>query len=156
MRIKPGNFAVGMWLGSFWLVATLASEKLLGLTGWLRWLYVASLTLAFFFPEKWLEKRMRRTDPELKRSLVRLKLTAGRWAVLLSIAVLWAVEYVVLLSFYRELVTNSRFMPFLLLAVPPMIAITILEAIWIRQDESRNAPASRIGDPKVYGGRLRA
>jgi len=154
MRIRPGNFALFMWLLCTLLFAVVASGKLLGLTGWLGWLYVAVLSLSLIFPEKWLEKRIRRTDPEMTRSLLHLKLTTGRWAVLLTIAVLWAVEYVVLLSFYRDLVTDSRFTPFLLLAVPPMIAITILEAIWIRQEESRTAPHPTVDDSQAYGGRI--
>lgn len=137
MRIRLGPFSAVIWLYYLWLLAAFWIADLLGIRRhWFMWFYVAGHGIVLYVVGNWLEKKLMRTDSQLTRSPLHTKLTVGRLTVLVAIAVMWAVEYFVLLRYFPQLLTETRLAaPVILLCVPLLLAVTVLEAIWTRQIE---------------------
>lgn len=133
MRIRLGPFSGVLWLFFLWMGMAFWVAGILGIRRqWFMWFYTTGHGIALYIVASRLEKKLTPTDPHSGLPL-KVRLTAGRTAVLVTIAALWTAEYVILLLYFPQLITGTRFGgPFLVLCVPLLIVATILEAIWRR------------------------
>lgn len=136
MRIMLGPFAAVAWLFYLWLFAAFWIADLLGIRRHrFIWIYTLAHIVALIAVGNRLEKRLTPLDETTGKPL-KVKLTSGRIAVMVVIAISWVVEYVILLTYFPNLLTESGLATQVnLLILPLIVAVTVLETIWTRRTE---------------------
>ena len=135
MTIRLGPFSAVLWIYFLWIAMAFWIADVLGIRrGPFMWLYMACHAIALNRVSITIEKELTPTDPDTGLSL-KVKLTAGRKAVLATIAILWITEYVILLRYFPSYITGNEVPggPFTVLVIPLLIVATIVEAIWTRR-----------------------